>query len=136
MGRQMSDENVEIVRAATQSFNENGADGFIAYCDPDVEWQTTGRFADSGVYRGHAGIRRAFEEFREDVGELQSVVEDAWAAGDSVVVSTRLLGRGAQGDVPIDEPLTYLVTLRAGRIIEIRTFVRTEEALEAAGLGA
>jgi ketosteroid isomerase-like protein len=132
----MSEENVEIVRAATQSFNEEGADGFIAYCDPDVEWQTTGRFADSGVYRGHSGIRRAFAEFRQDIGELQSVVQDAWAAGDLVVVSTRLVGRGSRGDAPIDEPLTYLVTLRDARIIGIRTFVRTEDALEAAGLGA
>jgi ketosteroid isomerase-like protein len=130
----MSEENIGIVRAAAHAFNAEGVDSFIAYCDPDIEWRTTGRFADSGAYRGHAGIRRAFAEFEEDIGELRSVVEDARAAGDRVIVRTRLLGRGARGDVPIDQPLTYLVTLRGGKIIEIRTFARAEEAIEAARL--
>lgn len=77
----MSEENVEIVRAATDAFGAGGVDSFIGYCDPDIEWRTTGRFADSAVYRVHAGIRKAFAEFQEDIRELQSVVEDAWAVG-------------------------------------------------------
>jgi ketosteroid isomerase-like protein len=130
----MSQENVEIVRAATEAFNRDGGDGLIRYCDPTIEWRTTGQFADRGVYRGHAGVRQMLAEFTEDLDQLHIQIDRLWDAEDRVVSSTRLTGRGRRGGAPFEFSLCYLFRLESGKIVDVQHFLRVEEALEAAGL--
>jgi ketosteroid isomerase-like protein len=130
----MSQQSAEIVRAAAEAFNRDGVDGLIRYCDPTIEWRTTGQFADRGVYRGHAGVRQMLAEFVEDVEQLHVQIDRLWDAEDRVVSSTRVTGRGRRGGAPFESPLCFLWRLEAGKVVEVQHFLGVEEALEAAGL--
>jgi ketosteroid isomerase-like protein len=63
----VSQENVELVQTVVDAVNRADADAFVACFHPDVEWEATGdRFPGFlGIYRGHAGVRRWFEEALE-----------------------------------------------------------------------
>ena len=130
----MSQENVEIVREATEAFNRDGVDGLIKYCDPAIEWHTTGRFADQGVYRAHDGVRKLFAELGEDLEDMRSHLEYLGEAGGQVVATTVLTGRGRRGAVPVEQRLSNVIRLKDGKVTEIRQFARAEDALAAAGL--
>ena len=48
----MSQENVEIVRRGINAFNRGDLDEVLADYAPDVEWHTTGEFADDASIAG------------------------------------------------------------------------------------
>ena len=52
----MAQENVEIVRRSLEAFNHSGIEAALAFDDPDIEWITTGTYAEANTYRGHAGV--------------------------------------------------------------------------------
>ena len=129
----MPGQNTEPVRRATDAFNRGGPDGVIDYCDPEIEWHTTGRFADARIYRGHDGVRQLFRELDEDLDALHSRIDDLREMNGRLISSTTLTGRGRRGGVPIELHLTSVVTLSQGKILEVRQFATADEALEAAG---
>jgi ketosteroid isomerase-like protein len=90
----MSQENVEIVRRSIDAFNRGDRDAWLADFAPEAEWQTTGRFADEGAYRGRAGLERFWAELQEDIEELSVSVSDLRAIGDRVFVAGMGGGRG------------------------------------------
>ena len=90
----MSQENVEIVRRATEGFNDSGVESLLAYCDPSVKWHTTGEFPDSGVYEGRESVRRAYKEMEADLDRVRYEIEEIRGAGDWVVVTGRMTGSG------------------------------------------
>jgi ketosteroid isomerase-like protein len=130
----MSQENVEIVRRWIDAFNRGDRDALLADFAPEAEWRTTGRFADAGVYRGRAGLEQFLAELHEDVEELRVSVSDLRASGDRVFVAGMGAGRGKRSKAPAEEPISYVVTVRNGRITRVQGFASRAEALVAAGL--
>jgi ketosteroid isomerase-like protein len=130
----MSQENVEVVRRSIDAFNRGDRDTWLADFAPEAEWQTTGRFADAGVYRGRAGLERFWAELREDIEGLSVSVSDIRATGDRVFVAGMGGGRGKRSKAHAEEPVWYVVTLRNGRIVRVQGFASRDAALEAAGL--
>src|SRR6478609_1162833 len=94
----MSQENVEVVRAATEAAKNPEAVHRLAHGDmdaialiaPDVEWDATGSrdlvpdLAD--VYWGHEGVRTYWRRWLAAWRDLEFDVEDYLDAGDEVVV--------------------------------------------------
>ena len=130
----MSQENVEIVRRGIDAWNRGDLDEWLAGFAPEAELHTTGRFADRGVYRGRAGLKRYWAEIREDVEELSTSISEIRAVGDKVLVTTTGRGRGKRSKVPVEQPIWFVMTLRDGLVVRIETYVDPEPALEAAGL--
>jgi ketosteroid isomerase-like protein len=130
----MSEENVEVVRRSIDAFNRGDRDAWLADFAPEAEWHTTGRFADSGVYRGRAGLERYWAELQEDIEELSFSVSDIRATGDRVFVAGKGGGRGKRSKAHSEEPIWYVVALRNRRIVRVQGFASRAEALEAAGL--
>src|SRR5713226_9136906 len=90
----MSQENVEIVRRAYESFNRWAAhpeDEPLVNPEvhPEVEFHTYPNAPEAGVYRGRDAViaynQRLFEQFESVRIELDEVLP----AGDRVVVSSR-----------------------------------------------
>jgi ketosteroid isomerase-like protein len=54
--------------------------------------------------------------------------------GDAVMVTTINRGRGKDSGVPVEMPFSFVFSIRAGRIVEWRLFMREEQALRAVGL--
>src|ERR1700730_5865532 len=135
----MSQENVELARQAHEAFNRPDLgvfdlDAFYLLADPDlvVDWSRSDGL-EAGIYRGEDATRRFwntfFEAFERVVVEPLEVIEH----GESVVIPHPLHGWGLAG-VRVDAHSTVVRTVRDGRIIELRLYRQTAEALEAVGL--
>jgi ketosteroid isomerase-like protein len=129
----MSQENVEIARAAVDAFNRRDFKAWEALSHPDVEidWSAS-RGLEARVYRGREDATRFFRTFET----FESVVfgpERFIDAGDSVVIPNTSRFTGRDGIEAIARSaLVYEV--RGGRVARVCLYQDTAEALEAAGL--
>jgi ketosteroid isomerase-like protein len=121
-------QHVEAVKRATDAWNRDDYNAWIAYAHPDVEWTTV-----MEVFRGRDGARQAWDSFKAH--QLRTRHDDVRDLGGDVVL--------ALGEVPAVGPTTglntgsqlaQLVTFRDGLAFRIRDFSTHAEALAAAGL--
>jgi ketosteroid isomerase-like protein len=130
----MSQENVEIVRRGYEAFNRSDIEGVIEIADPQVHWDMSERAFNPAVYEGHDGIRRFVEEMNEVWEDFRLEPLEFIDAGDKVVVSHLIRGRGRGSGVDVELPSTSIYTLRNGKVIDNRMYREHSDALEAAGL--
>ena len=130
----MSQENVEVVKAAFEAFSRDDWSAFIELLDPEVEWFTTGQFVGGELYRGHAGVRDFVDALSGEFAEFHVEPGNFAQASSVVVADTRVSGMGKRSGVPVELQFTVVVLLRSGRIVQIRNFLERGEALEVAGL--
>ena len=124
----MSQENVDAFRRQHQAWNRNDLDAWIECFDPEVQWS-----ALLEEFRGHAGIRQAWQSFKADV-QLKARYDDIRDLGDSVLALGELTGTGRITGLNIGAEIAQLATFRDGRILRYRDFASHAEALEAVGL--
>jgi uncharacterized protein len=132
----MSQENVEIVRSLFEAFGvHRDPEAGLPYVDPDVEFQSAIIGGAEGItYRGHDGVRRWMAESDAAFEELTLKPEEFRDLGDEVLLIGRLHARGRESGVEVDSPIAWLSTVRDGKVVRSRGFLRPQEALEAAGL--
>jgi len=128
----MSQENVEIVRAAFEAFGEGDLEAVLSLCDENIEITQPAELPGAArTQHGHAGVLEAFaiwpdlwDDYRVEVVRLSEI-------GDHVIATTTSRGRGKDSGVPVEMPFTFLFSVRAGKIMQWRLFIREEQALEA-----
>ena len=133
----MSEENVEIVRAAWDKWLRGDMDALIAsFSDPDIVYDLTHfREWPDRTYRGVEGVRRGLTEWREVWVGLEAGVDEILAVPDGrVVVLTWQRGKGRQSGLPMDMKWAQIVTVHDGKITRVDAYDDRAEALEAAGL--
>ena len=134
----MSQENVEVVLQLHAAFNEADLDALLSGWDAGAEYHaamTQSVEGDEGVFRGHDGLRRWWQELRDLYDGLRSEVLEVRDHGEQVVVSFTIRGRGKGSGVLLEgQELTQVFTVRQGKVIEGRDYFSRDEALEAAGL--
>jgi ketosteroid isomerase-like protein len=131
----MPEENVEIVRQVFAAFSSEDIDRIVAFTHPDFVAEVSAEIsAEPDTYRGRAGIRRYFDSFQDVMYEIRFHAEQFWEAGDSVVVALRLTAKGRQTDIPVEQRTAGVWTIRDGKILHIRAYASTSQALEAVGL--
>jgi ketosteroid isomerase-like protein len=119
----MSKADVERARAALAAFGSGDIDRLLRQFHPDFEGVVPPEpSAEPDTYRGHAGIRRYVESFREYVDGLRFVPEELIDAGDAVVVALRIEGRGRGSGVPFERRLANRITVRDGLIASITAY--------------
>ena len=132
----MSQENVEIVRM----FYEAGAHGDLAamsrLMDSSIEVRDSAEVPDAGVYHGHEGFIASLTRFRNAWGEDQrhEPIEFIDMDDERVVAVVHSVGRGRGSDMPVEATWAQLFTVRNKKIVRLVSFLRKEQALEAAGL--
>ena len=134
----MSEENIEIVRRGVEAFNRGDVDAFAFYdadFAPDFEYIPSGAVpGGADVARGPGGYKRfvrwLWDEFDDAHLEIHELIE----AGDHVVASYVIEGRGKQSGAAASWHIWQVWTLRDGKVVRGQGFVAREEALEAAGL--
>ncbi len=130
----MSQENVEVVRSAIEAFGREGVDGSLRYYDPEVEWTTSQALVGGGTFRGHEGLRRYFANFDDEFDDLRIEPDKFIDAGEQVIGSVRISGRGKASGTPVELTLVSVGSLRSGLIYRVRNYPDMAAALEAAGL--
>jgi ketosteroid isomerase-like protein len=131
----MSQENVELVRDAFQTFGAEGIDAALSFFSPDFVWYPTDRWLEGSAYRGHDGMRRLEAAFSENFDDFRYEVRGVRDAQDRVVALVDMLGRIKHSGVEITQRLGFVVSgFHDGTFREVRAFQSWHEALEAVGL--
>jgi ketosteroid isomerase-like protein len=131
----MSEENVEVVRAAYACLNRGAFDAGLALMHPEAEWVEDPRVPGARTRRGRAEIRQYVESMDRYWRGMHFEPERFVERGDEVLALGRLTAQSPRGGPQIDRTFDQMVTLRDGKIIRLRWFATRQEALEAAGLG-
>jgi len=129
----MSQENVEIVRAAFEAWSRGDLDAWLAEADPEIEWFVLPDAPDPGPHRGrHVILERA--ALWRDMLALRGEVLEYIDAGEYVIMPVRMRGwpPGSDAEVVLDE--VYVSKFRDGKVVELREYRTKAEALEAVGL--
>jgi ketosteroid isomerase-like protein len=132
----MSEANVEMARRGYEAFNRGDIDGAVADFAPDFEYVVAaGGLPGFGeVARGREGFRRFVETFWREFDKPNLEVHELIDAGDQVVVSTTMRGRGKHSGAETSLDLWVVWTERNGAVVRAQEFESKAEALEAAGL--
>ena len=128
----MSQEDVELVRAAIKAYNGGDLDALTQFYDQDVVFETL----LLGTYHGNEAIRLLYEENRKTLSGYTIDPIELIDAGDKVVAVVQVSGVGPASQIAMEDRLrfAFLFTIKNGRVVRQRSFRNSEEALEAAGL--
>ncbi len=133
----MSQQNVEIVRNAFQTFSADGIDAALSFFSPDVVWYPIDRWLDDSVYRGHDGMRRLAAAFSENFEDFRYEVHDVRAAQDRVVALVDMIGRIKHSSSEVSQRRGFVIAgFCDGEFREVRSFPSWSETLKAVGLEA
>ena len=131
----MSKQNVEIVRKNLEAFQRGQFDSVTELWDSDGEWMPAmAGMVENKIYRGHAGLRRYFDELFESFSKVRPHDTEFRDLGNRVLALYRLSVRGRDSGVAIDQQGGTVYELRGGKIVHGRSYLSHAEALEAAGL--
>ena len=129
----MSQENVEIVRAALAAWNVGNMDAVRALLDSNAILRPPEGWPEPGPYVGQEAVMREWEQVRETWrADAVEPISDFVDAADRVAVRViwHTAGSGPESNIE----LTVVWTTRKGRISVIEYFWDHAEALEAVGL--
>jgi ketosteroid isomerase-like protein len=102
--------------------------------DPEVEIRDRAEAPDPAVYHGREGALAAFDVSAEMFEELQFLPEEFVDGGDHVAVAIRLVGRGRESGVPVEDRIVHLWRMRDGRAVALQVYSEMADALAAVEL--
>src|SRR3954453_9371853 len=104
----MSQQNVEIVLKLYEGIDRGDVETILTGWHPDGEYRgamTDAVEGDGGVFRGHDGIRRWWQDTNDLWDDIETEVLEARDLGDQVFVAFVARGRGAASGVTLEQPL-------------------------------
>ena len=129
----MSQENVEIVRAAFEAWNAGDMDALRELYDPNVILRMPDDWPEPGPFMGRDAVMRQVKQLRDtwDADTLE-LISDFIDVGDRVAVRYvwRAEGRGPESNIGS----THVLTVRKGKIVGVEVIWDHAEALETLGL--
>ena len=128
----------EVVAACFAAFGARDVDGFLRLVHEDVTWQPSSTllaFGGTGGngYLGHEGIRAWFRDMAAWDGYSVRTL-GAHESGDRVLVPA--VATLVHDATWLSRAVAFVFTLRDGRVSELRTFAREDEARRYAGVAA
>jgi ketosteroid isomerase-like protein len=133
----MSRENVELLRRGLEAWRRDDtktADALLRdLLAPGFELHPL--YLDK-VYRGAEGMWAMRADAREIWADYRFELEDIVEAVEHVVTVGYVLGRGAEGGVPIDQPLAMLWTFHGPKAVRAKSFPSMAEHSKPRGCGS
>jgi ketosteroid isomerase-like protein len=132
----VSQENVEVVRGMLQAFADGGLDAMAEFWNPDIDWRAAeGAIDDVGEMHGPVAVRRYIQDWIDTFDDFSVVVEELRGVGDDHVLSIQgLKGRANLSGIETDLRYALVSTVRDGKVVRAREYLRVEDALKAVGL--
>jgi len=133
----MSQENVETFGRAIDAYNRRDVEGLLETLAAEIEWYSALMVPMGGkttVFRGHEGIRQLFRDLDEVLVEWHAEYTEIRDLGDQLVAIGRVRVRGRRSGAETESPIGTVSDIRDGKAFRIRTYLDTDEALEAVGL--
>jgi ketosteroid isomerase-like protein len=131
----MSQENVDIVRAALEAWNREDWDAAFQHAAPDFALDMSRAEGPvNGVFKLDQ-VRAVLLEFAEHWESIWIEPHEFIQAGDLVVVPQTMHTRGREGIEAVSR-VANVWTIRDGAVEHISMYQSRQEALEAVGLSA
>lgn len=128
----MSDENVELVRAAYDAVNRRDFEWVSSVVAPGFEYESV---RTGAAHVGVGGIGELIREMDEAFASYEQTPERIIeAADDTVIALIRLTGTGRGSGVPVEQRHAHVWQLRDGKFVHGKGYLTHAEALEALGL--
>lgn len=131
----MSEENIEIVRAAFRALNRGDVDAVVKDAAPDMEFDFSRAVGPTQGVFGRDEVPAVLREFDEPWQAVRREVEEFIEAGEHVVTPLTSHHRGRDG-IELQARVAMVWTIRDGAIARVCFYQEREEALEAAGFRA
>jgi ketosteroid isomerase-like protein len=127
----MGSESVELVRRVYIAWQEGDLEELLTLLDREVSWSPVLRFLEGEKPAlGHQGVRRWFRRIRITYRSLRVVPESFEDHGDQVLVLGRLVGASRLEEGDLDVRVTWIWTVRADRVVEMKAFLEERSARE------
>jgi len=131
----MSQENVEIVRAAFEAFARGDIESVLGVCDEEILVTQPAEMPGAApLPRGHASVLEAISAWPDEWDDYRIEIVRTVDVANYVVATVHQTGRGKATGIPVETEATMVFAIRQGKIAEWRMFMQEQEALEAVGL--
>jgi ketosteroid isomerase-like protein len=134
----MSQENVEIARAAFTAWNAGDMDAVFATFHPELVYHPRGDEPDPSPHVGRDAYERLIYGFVDSFSEVTFEVLELIDAGDHAIASTVLhvvlRGQGSASVAGVSDTYVFVYKVRDGLVVEGWEYRTKQEALEAVGL--
>jgi ketosteroid isomerase-like protein len=134
----MSQENVEIVRAAFEAWNARDMEAVFAHFHPELVYHPRADEPDPSAHVGRDAYERLAYGFIDSFSEATFEVLELIDAGDHVIASTVvhavLHGQGSASGAGVSDTYVFVYKMRDGLGVEGWEYRTKQEALEALGL--
>jgi hypothetical protein len=128
----VSHENVQLTRAAVESFNARDWDGLLALADEEIAIESR-LVRMEGGYRGHAGMRRWWEDLLDAIPDYTVHPKEVRDHGDVTLLRFRGEGHGAASKTPVIDDAWQVTRWRDHKIVWWRNCHSEAEAIDSMG---
>jgi len=127
-------QNVDVVRAASEGFNADGSTGTLPFLHSEIVWDESNLPPrQPGIYQGHEGVLRLGRENAELWKDIRVDIDELVDAGNgNVVAFVRVRGRGRHTGEKVELAMSQVWTIHDGKGCHVKLYLDRQEALEAA----
>jgi len=133
----MSQENVDLGRAAMDAYARGDLPGMLRYCDPEIRFEPQVSVLQGG-YVGHDGVKEFMADdavAAETFKVLQADYSEVRDLGDQTLSFGSFRLAGGESGIDAEVPFAIVTRYRAGLITHLKDYGGDkEEALKAVGL--
>jgi ketosteroid isomerase-like protein len=131
----VSQQHVQVVRQAFESFNCRDLGGAIDVFTRDAEWVPYLAALEEETYRGRDDIERMWRDVLTDVPDFRiEFVRVVAESPDWVVFEVEFRGMGKASGADIRTRVYQAALFRKNKVVRVQGFRTAAEALEAVGL--
>jgi hypothetical protein len=128
--------NVQTVKDFFAAIGRGDREGLLALVAEDIEWIVPGEdWPLAGTHRGHAGLADLLKTASESI-ETSTEPREFVAQGDRVLVVGFAKGKIKATNKTFEDDWIFAITIRDGRLTNIREFVDTQALARAAQMDA
>ncbi|MFB9984901.1 nuclear transport factor 2 family protein [Mesorhizobium kowhaii] len=130
------EKNIQTVKDFFAAIGRGDREGLLALVAEDIEWIIPGKdWPLAGTHRGHAGLTDFLETASKSI-ETSTEPREFVAQGDRVLVVGFARGKIKATNKTFEDDWIFAITVRDGRLTNIREYVDTQALARAAQMDA
>ena len=128
----MSQENVEIVRAAIDAGNRVDIEAVLALMGPEPEWVNSPTAIEPGVRRGRDEVAAVMRALSESLTDGRWEVDRIYDRGEEVIALGRVSRRMPGSDARLEDRSLMSYKIRSRKIVQIQVLGFGRDEVQAA----
>ncbi len=129
--KSLSKENIDLVQRTIGAYFSGDESALRAAAHDDITVTTRPDQPDARDHHGTDGLLEFLGEWAEAWADYSFDVLRVSDQEDRVYLTARQSGHGKRSGIPIDDEVTFVFSLRGGRIVRLQMFATEQQALAA-----